>query len=88
MKSGVIPMVVDNRGHGERAYDIFSLLLKERIIFLGTGIDDQVSNVVVAQLLYLNSLDAKRRIDLYPKMSIRKSIPDLTGFKSVNECVF
>jgi ATP-dependent Clp protease protease subunit len=63
--SGLIPMVVDNHGRGERVYDIYSLLLKERIIFLGTAIDDQVANVVVAQLLYLNSQDPKRQIDLY-----------------------
>lgn len=65
MNASVIPMVVDNQGRGERVYDIFSLLLKERIIFLGTAIDDQVANVIVAQLLYLNSQDPKRQIDLY-----------------------
>lgn len=63
--AGLIPMVIDNKGHGERAYDIYSLLLKERIILLGTGIDDQVANVVVAQLLYLNSLNANETIHLY-----------------------
>lgn len=56
-------MVLD--GRGERAYDIFSLLLQERIIILGSGIDDQVANVIVAQLLYLNSLDQKKQINLY-----------------------
>ena len=56
-------MVLD--GRGERAYDIFSLLLQERIIILGSGIDDQVANVIVAQLLYLNSLDPKKQINLY-----------------------
>ncbi len=63
MKSSLIPMVLD--GRGERAYDIFSLLLQERIIILGSGIDDQVANVIVAQLLYLNSLDQKKPISLY-----------------------
>lgn len=58
-------MVIDSNGRGERAYDIFSLLLKERIIFLGTGIDDAVANVIVAQLLYLNSIDQKSEINLY-----------------------
>lgn len=58
-------MVIDQDGRGERAYDIFSLLLKERIIFLGSAIDDQVANVVVAQLLFLNSQDSKRQIDMY-----------------------
>lgn len=58
-------MVIDSDGRGERAYDIYSLLLKERIVFLGTQIDDQVANVIVAQLLYLNSLDQKQPINLY-----------------------
>lgn len=58
-------MVIDNHGRGERAYDIYSLLLKERIIFLGTGIDDAVANLIVAQLLYLNSVDQKSQINLY-----------------------
>ena len=58
-------MVIDNHGRGERAYDIYSLLLKERIIFLGTGIDDSVANLIVAQLLYLNSIDHKAQINLY-----------------------
>ena len=52
--NNVVPMVVETSGRGERAYDIYSLLLKERIIFLGTPIDDQVANVIVAQLLFLN----------------------------------
>ena len=63
--SNIVPMVIDNSGRGERAYDIYSLLLKERIIFLGTGIDDAVANLVVAQLLYLNSVDQKTQINLY-----------------------
>jgi ATP-dependent Clp protease protease subunit len=63
--SSIIPMVIDNDGRGERAYDIYSLLLKERIVFLGTKIDDQVANVIVAQLLYLNSQDPKQPINLY-----------------------
>ncbi len=63
--SNIVPMVIDNNGRGERAYDIYSLLLKERIIFLGTGIDDAVANLVVAQLLYLNSVDQKSQINLY-----------------------
>ena len=65
LQSNIIPMVIDNDGRGERAYDIYSLLLKERIVFLGTKIDDQVANVIVAQLLYLNSLDQKKQINLY-----------------------
>ena len=58
-------MVIENNGRGERAYDIYSLLLKERIIFLGTGINDAVANLIVAQLLYLNSQDQKQQINLY-----------------------
>jgi ATP-dependent Clp protease protease subunit len=63
--SSIIPMVIDNSGRGDRAYDIYSLLLKERVIFLGTQIDAQVVNVIVAQLLYLNSVDPKLPISLY-----------------------
>ena len=58
-------MVVESTGRGERAYDIYSLLLKERIIFLGTPIDDQVANVMVAQLLFLNHEDPEREIQMY-----------------------
>lgn len=63
--SSVVPMVVESSGRGERAYDIYSLLLRERIIFVGTPIDDQVANVVVAQLLYLSREDADREISMY-----------------------
>jgi ATP-dependent Clp protease protease subunit len=61
----VIPMVIESSGRGERAYDIYSLLLKERIIFLGTPIDDQVANLMVAQLLFLNHEDPEREIQMY-----------------------
>jgi ATP-dependent Clp protease protease subunit len=61
----VIPMVIESSGRGERAYDIYSLLLKERIIFLGTPIDDQVANLIVAQLLFLNHEDPDREIHMY-----------------------
>jgi ATP-dependent Clp protease protease subunit len=63
--SNIIPTVIDNAGRGDRAYDIYSLLLKERIIFLGTGIRDDIANLIVAQLLYLNSEDPKRPINMY-----------------------
>jgi ATP-dependent Clp protease, protease subunit len=63
--SAVIPMVIETDGRGERAYDIYSLLLKERIIFLGTPINDQVANVIVAQMLFLNSQDPDKDINLY-----------------------
>jgi len=58
-------MVVETSGRGERAYDIYSLLLKERIIFLGTQINDQVANTIIAQLLYLNSQDPEKEIQMY-----------------------
>ena len=60
-----VPMVVENSSRGERAYDIYSRLLKERIIFLGGPIDDAVANVVVAQLLFLESEDPDKDIHLY-----------------------
>jgi ATP-dependent Clp protease protease subunit len=61
----LIPMVIETTGRGERAYDIYSLLLKERIIFVGVPINDQVANLVVAQLLYLASEDAEKPISMY-----------------------
>lgn len=61
----IVPMVVETTARGERAYDIYSLLLKERIIFLGTPIDDQVANSIVAQLLFLDREDPERDISLY-----------------------
>ena len=57
LPSSLIPMVIEQTGRGERAMDIYSLLLKERIIFLGTPINDQVANLIVAQLLFLNHED-------------------------------
>ena len=61
----VIPMVIESSGRGERAFDIYSLLLRERIIFLGTPINDQVTNLVIAQLLYLDRDDPEKDISLY-----------------------
>ncbi len=63
--ASVIPMVIESTGRGERAYDIYSLLLKERIIFLGTPIDDNVANLIVAQILFLQHDDPERDIRLY-----------------------
>lgn len=63
--TALIPMVIESSGRGERAYDIYSLLLKERIIFLGTPIDDNVANLIVAQLLFLDREDPEREIRLY-----------------------
>lgn len=61
----MIPMVIETGSRGERAFDIYSLLLKERIIFLGTPINDQVANTIMAQLLYLDREDPERDISLY-----------------------
>jgi len=61
----LIPMVVEQTGRGERAYDIFSRLLKDRIIFIGTAIDDEISNLIIAQLLFLQSEDAEKDISIY-----------------------
>lgn len=61
----LIPMVIESTGRGERAYDIYSLLMKNRIIFVGTAINDQVANTIVAQLLVLNKEDAEAPIQMY-----------------------
>ena len=61
----IVPMVIESTGRSERAYDIYSLLLKERIIFLGTPINDQVANLIVAQLLFLSREDPEREIQMY-----------------------
>jgi ATP-dependent Clp protease protease subunit len=61
----IIPSVIETSPRGERAFDIYSLLLRERIIFLGTGIDDQVANLIIAQLLYLEREDPDKDINLY-----------------------
>ena len=61
----LIPMVVEQDGRGERAFDIYSRLLKDRIIFLGTAIDDHVANLVIAQMLYLESQDPDKEIFFY-----------------------
>lgn len=63
--SYLVPMVVEQTSRGERSFDIYSRLLKDRIIFIGSGIDDNVSNLVIAQLLFLASEDPKKDINLY-----------------------
>jgi ATP-dependent Clp protease protease subunit len=63
--NSLIPMVIETTGRGERAFDIFSLLLRNRLIFLGTPITDQVANVTVAQLLFLNQEDRDAPINMY-----------------------
>ena len=65
MYSQLVPMVVEQTGRGERAYDIFSRLLKDRIIFLGTPIDDNIANLVVAQMLFLEAEDPDKDIFIY-----------------------
>jgi ATP-dependent Clp protease protease subunit len=61
----VIPMVIETSGRGERAFDIYSLLLRNRLVFLGTPINDQVANLIVAQLLFLNQEDREAPINMY-----------------------
>ena len=61
----LVPLVIEKDGRGERAYDIYSRLLKERIVFLGTGIDDMIANIIIAQLLFLESEDPSKDIYLY-----------------------
>jgi len=61
----MIPMVIETSGRGERAYDIYSLLLKERIVFVGTPINAQIANLIVAQLLYLNREDDEKEIQMF-----------------------
>lgn len=63
--SVLVPMVVEQTSRGERAYDIYSRLLKDRIVFLGSAIDDNVANLIVAQMLFLESEDPKKDINLY-----------------------
>jgi len=65
LPQNVIPMVIESSSRGERAFDIYSLLLKERIVFLGTPINDQVANLVIAQLLFLAREDPDKDINLY-----------------------
>jgi len=65
LPENIIPMVIESGARGERAFDIYSLLLKERIIFLGTPINDQVASLIIAQLLYLEHEDPEKDINLY-----------------------
>src|SRR5256886_6373062 len=61
----LIPMVVEQTGRGERSYDIYSRLLKDRIVFIGTPMDDHIANLVIAQLLFLQMEDSKKDINIY-----------------------
>src|SRR5678816_1473107 len=64
-QSVLIPMVVEQTGRGERSYDIYSRLLKDRIVFIGTPVDDHIANLVIAQLLFLQMEDGKKDISIY-----------------------
>src|SRR5437867_12349843 len=64
-QSVLIPMVVEQTGRGERSYDIYSGLLKDRIVFIGTPMDDHIANLVIAQLLFLQMEDPKKDINIY-----------------------
>ena len=81
--NSLIPMVVEQTGNGERAFDIYSRLLKERIIFLGTPINDYVSSVIIAQLLFLEAEDPKKDVFIYTTILNLKSVRSIfkSGFK-------
>jgi ATP-dependent Clp protease protease subunit len=84
MKS-LIPYVIESTGRGERMYDIYSLLLKERIIFLGTPINDQVANVIVAQLLFLDREDPQKEISLYINCPGGEVYPGLAVYDTIQQ---
>ena len=65
MKNYLVPMVIEQTSRGERSFDIYSRLLKDRVVMLGTPIDDQVANLIVAQLLHLESEDPDKDINIY-----------------------
>ena len=86
MKASLIPMVVEKSGHGERAYDIYSRLLKDRIVFVGGEIDDDMANAIVAQLLFLQSQDGEKEISMYinsPGGSVTAGLAILDTMKMV-----
>src|SRR5205807_9336760 len=78
-QSVLVPMVVEQTGRGERSYDIYSRLLKDRIVFIGTPIDDHIANLVIAQLLFLQMEDSKKDINIYIN-SDRKSVVSVLAF--------
>lgn len=89
----LVPIVVEQTARGERAYDIYSRLLQDRIIFIGTAIDDQVSNIITAQLLFLQSQDAAKDIAVYvnsPGGSVTAglAIYDTMQFLSCDVCTY
>jgi ATP-dependent Clp protease protease subunit len=85
LPQSIVPMVIETSGRTERAYDIFSLLLKERIIFLGTPINDQVANLIVAQLLFLDREDPEREIQLYINSPGGNIYPGLAIYDTIQQ---
>ena len=86
MKATLIPMVVEKAGSGERAYDIYSRLLKDRIVFVGGEIDDDSANAVVAQLLFLQAQDSEKEVSMYinsPGGSVTAGLAILDTMKMV-----
>ena len=86
MKASLIPMVVEKSGHGERAYDIYSRLLKDRIVFVGGEIDDDMANAIVAQLLFLQAQDPEKEVSMYinsPGGSVTAGLAILDTMKMV-----
>ncbi len=83
MQNSLIPMVIETTGRGERAYDIYSLLLKERIVFLGTPINDQVANLVVAQLLFLDRENPEKEIQIYINSPGGEIYPGLAVYDTI-----
>jgi ATP-dependent Clp protease protease subunit len=77
----LVPTVLESTSRGERAYDIYSRLLRDRIVFLGTAIDDQVTNLVVAQMLFLESEDPEKPINLY----INSPGGDMVGLFAIHD---
>ena len=86
MQASLIPMVVEKSGQGERTYDIYSRLLKDRIVFVGGEIDDSMANAIVAQLLFLQAQDPKREVSMYinsPGGSVTAGLAILDTMKMV-----
>ena len=86
MKASLIPMVVEKSSGGERAYDIYSRLLKDRIVFVGGEIDDDMANAIVAQLLFLQAQDAEKEVSMYinsPGGSVTAGLAILDTMKMV-----
>src|SRR5256885_14850086 len=79
-RANLIPMVVEQTGRGERAYDIYSRLLKDRIVFLGSAVDDDVANLITAQFLFLESEDPERDIHFYINSPGGSVTAGLAGF--------